>query len=78
MIRLTASVNDISGPSRPSMPKPDLNLFNTEKRKIMELQIGGPSGDGAAFLPFPANNTAAPRPRMPPRTIRDVLPENTR
>ncbi|KAI5651854.1 protein kinase domain-containing protein [Phthorimaea operculella] len=67
-------VSSNQGPSRPTMPKPDLNLVGPERRKVLDLQLGGPSGDGAAFTPFNPN----PRPRMPPRTIRDVLPENTR
>lgn len=61
------------------MPKPDLSLFasGTEKRKVLDLQLGGPSGDGAAFMPFPAT-PPVPRPRIPSRAIRDVLPENAR
>lgn len=60
------------------MPKPELNLFGLEKRKGLNLQIaGGPSGDGAAFMPFPANPPPVQRPRVPSR-VRDVLPENTR
>lgn len=69
---------NILGPSRPTMPKPELNLFGLEKRKGLNLQIaGGPSG-GAAFMPFPANPPPVQRPRVPSRTIRDVLPENAR
>lgn len=61
------------------MPKPELNLFGLEKRKGLNLQIaGGPSADGAAFMPFPANPPPVQRPRVPSRTIRDVLPENAR
>lgn len=61
------------------MPKPELNLFGSEKRKGLNLQIaGGPSADGAAFMPFPANPPPVQRPRVPSRTIRDVLPENAR
>ncbi|PZC86398.1 dual specificity mitogen-activated protein kinase kinase 4 [Helicoverpa armigera] len=72
-------VSSNQGPSRPTMPKPELNLFGLEKRKGLNLQIaGGPSGDGAAFMPFPANPPPVQRPRVPSRTIRDVLPENTR
>ncbi|KPJ02759.1 Dual specificity mitogen-activated protein kinase kinase 4 [Papilio xuthus] len=70
-------VSSSQGPSRPNMPKPDLNLFCSEKRKMLDLQLGGPSGDGAAFVPFPSN-TPGPKARVPARTIRDVLPDNTR
>lgn len=57
------------------MPKPELSLFGSDKRKVLDLQIGGPSGDGA-FVPF--TSAPVPRPRPPTRTIRDVLPENAR
>lgn len=66
-----------SGPSRPTMPKPDLNLVHTEKRKILNLQFGGPSNDTAAFMPF-TSNTSTQKTKVPSRTIRDVLPENAR
>lgn len=69
----------VTGPSRPTMPKPELSLFScgTEKKKVLDLQLGGPSGDGAAFMPFPAN-PPVPRPRIPSRAIRDVLSDNAR
>lgn len=66
----------IPGPSRPSMAKPELNLFGTEKRKILNFQLGGPSNN-SAFVPF-SPNPSAQKSRIPSRTIRDVLPDNTR
>lgn len=61
------------------MPKPELNLFGVEKRKGLNLHLGGgSSSEGAAFMPFTANPAPVQRPRLPSRTIRDVLPENTR
>ncbi|CAD0199341.1 unnamed protein product [Chrysodeixis includens] len=81
MIKMSKNgeVSSNQGPSRPTMPKPELNLFGLEKRKGLNLQIaGGPSADGAAFMPFPANPPPVQRPRVPSRTIRDVLPENAR
>lgn len=77
---------ELLGSNRPSLPRPDLNLglsMSSEKRKIMDLQLGGPSGDsGAAFMPFssklPEHSNSGCRQRIQSRTIRDVLPENTR
>lgn len=66
-----------TGPSRPTMPKPELSLLGSDKRKVLDLQIGGPSGDGVVFVPF-NSSVPVPRPRPPARTIRDVLPENAR
>lgn len=60
------------------MPKLDFNSLGSEKRKGLDLPIGGPSGDGAAFKPFTANPPPPPKPRFQTRTIRDVLPDNTR
>lgn len=59
------------------MPKPDLNLFSTDKRKVLNLQLGGSSSESAAFMPF-SPNASAQKTRLPSRTIRDVLPENPR
>lgn len=80
-------VSSNQGPSRPSMPKPDLNLgmsMTPGKRKILDLQFGGPSGDGgAAFMPFTSklpehSSSGTARQRVQPRAIRDVLPDNPR
>lgn len=76
LFTIIALIKIISGPSRPTVPKPELNLFGTEKRKTLNFQLGGPSND-SAFVPF-SPNPSAQKSRIPSRTIRDVLPENTR
>lgn len=69
------------GSNRPRK-KLDLNLgmgSKTEKRKVLDLPLGGSSGDGAVFVPFSANSSGVPKPRTSSRTgIRDVRPDSTR
>ncbi|GBP14856.1 hypothetical protein EVAR_103926_1 [Eumeta japonica] len=68
-------VSSSQGPSRPSLPRPDLNLTsNPEKRKGLNLQLGGSSGDGAAaFMPFPTklhDRISGQKQRLPSRETR--------